>query len=232
MKKTGASGRPLEIWINTPSVDATTLDEIIKVLEIKPEHAGWFAENFCKSVLATRGLVARPEFPFDGAEDTIARLDQLIAALKYLAGDSRALAFFLKTCWSTVVKENFPGALRDECVAQVTAMVEQLQRERESIARYVRRGRGSPRGTRAPGLDLFLALLLDFGEKCEAKLSAYKDRENGSARGTIVEVLRLVAPYFDKNFSPASDATLLKAISRAREPHALRNAFRSRHQLG
>jgi hypothetical protein len=83
------------------------------------------------------------------------------------------------------------------------------------------RGRGARRGTRgAPEFDYFLHKLLRATLKHGARqTTAYKDRVTGSAKGSIIEVLRLVAPYFDQMFLPRGqgcEATTLYAITRAR----------------
>jgi len=78
-------------------------------------------------------------------------------------------------------------------------------------------GRGAPKGTRGrPGFDALIdgLLLASLIGRCE--LTAGRDTATGKARGSLVDVVRMLQPCLPAGSVPSNDETLLKAIDRRR----------------
>jgi hypothetical protein len=154
--------------------------------------------------------------------ELIRRFDALIAALEVF-GSNGLLGIFAAAFFFAGEPGSGTNVLDNGMCGQryIAELIEKARRAKQIVTKTkLLRGRGSPRGSRvAPGLDMVLILLYGTMLRHGARrLTASKsNRKSGVAvMGTIVEVLRLVAPCFHRNFLPRSDATLLNAINRAR----------------
>jgi hypothetical protein len=209
--------------------DKGVLKQIADVVSVPPENRDAFYRDL---YWLLRVLVEHPALPNNYQQDrrarrgeVLKRLDALIVALEALIDDEDpaiAAAGILFAGEPTGSLWDFFGSgyhgqrnlgelLKNARLAKEIALTTKMLR-----------GRGTPQGTRgAPSLDYFL---LEFFRAtvtgAARRTTAFKDRATGSAKGSIVEVLLLVAPYLDKGFLPRGrnrDATILYAIRRAQK---------------
>jgi hypothetical protein len=191
-------------------IDDATLDEIAKIVGIPPQELDLFKEGFEWAVgfaqwagCHDRRLKRR---------DVVPLLDGLIAALERI-DDKGDAALVARLSFAGVDLENV-GKDWFRAQQHIESLIESARRAKQMVELHLPK-RGAPAGTRQGlALDGVLDYLLEMAEEWGIEWTAYKDRDDGrTAKGSLVQVLRLLAPYI---VLPRSDATLLKAIDRAR----------------
>jgi hypothetical protein len=226
MKKAGASVRVREI-------DEATLDEMARIAGIALQDLDMFKEGVEWCI----GFAEYKERSDDvrlQRSDVVPLLDGIIAALEPLVdwpdGDNRRAraAIIARLAFAGVSLES-PGSyfwddpVRNwamagrQAVQHIESLIESARRAKQAVELHLPK-RGAPAGTRAGlALDMVLDYLFEREEEWGIEWTAYKDRnDGGAAKGSLVQILRLLAPYI---VLPRSDSTLLKAIDRAKERH-------------
>ena len=181
--------------------DVALTRRVAALLRLPAAAVPEFGRELAAIVALTRGAarIARRSPP--ARRDVVARMSAVLAALD----DSEAghLAAQFLGC-------PVPATLRARARLADSAAAAKLFRKP-----------GPRSGSRErPELDFFLYLFIDLVRRYGADAKAYKDRDTEAAAGTLVEILRLVAPCFAPGFLPKNDRTLLDAIDRARALHA------------
>jgi hypothetical protein len=208
-------------------LDKGMLEQVAALVDVPPENWNAFVGDMRHVV---RVLGSDRTFDAGWQDQRVPRgevvkhLDDLIAALEALDVDeSPAIAaagiLFAGEPTGSIADFFEYGYGGQHYLGEVLKKARQA-REIAKTTKWLR-GRGAPRGTRGhPVLDYFLHKLLRATLKHGARrATAFKDRVTGSARGPIIEVLHLVAPYFGERFLPrgeGSEAITLYAITRAR----------------
>ena len=104
-------------------------------------------------------------------------------------------------------------------VVSVKSRIADLDLALRNVERIMRKRLGTPEGSRtSPGYDWFLMRLWSLAKICGFEWTAKKNRKTGKAEGTFVQLVRGIESKLSlpDGFIPASDATLLKGIGRAK----------------
>jgi hypothetical protein len=154
--------------------------------------------------------------------EVVRRLDALIVALETLRVDdtpSLAAVGFLFVGEPRCETDVGLNGLDDRAILGLDELLKRARRAKEiAMKTKLLRGRGTPQGTRgAPEFDYFLYEFFRATLKHGAtRTTAFRDRVTGSAKGSIIDVLHLVAPRFDRKFLPHGQGRILYAIKCAR----------------
>jgi hypothetical protein len=189
-------------------LDLAKLDEIATVAGVPPPKLDLFKEEF---LYAFDWALMMPTRRRPKRREVMSLLDGLIAALEPFLDDESASASVARNLMLPSLNLN-EHTFRTRPVVKNLIERARIAKER---AKLMRTKRGAPRGTRQGSeLDRVLQFLLGRATDWGVKGTAYKDHSDGSAKGTLVQVMRLLQPRL---VQPASDRTLLKAIDRVRK---------------
>jgi hypothetical protein len=198
-----------------------TLDQIATVAGVPPANRASFKEELL--LVLNEAQRKSPRRPAKRRE-VISLLEGLIDALEPFLDENMSaimarhhIAGFIPTSFESLVQHvTSPASLEEDRLRTEQIFVQLIEKVRLAKQKAeLMRGRGAPPGTRQGSeLDSVLEFLVGRAKAWGGHWTAYKDHSDGSAKGTLVQVLHLLQPHLRL---PHNDRTLLKVIDRARK---------------